>query len=118
MLELVNLRSYGWLGTHYIGRSNPKIGLPGSALANPFRIGTHGNRQAVVEAYRRWLWQQVKAGLFQGVETAPFQDLMELARQHKAGHQLKLSCYCAPLSCHGDVIIRCIQWLLNEGHVS
>jgi hypothetical protein len=43
---------------------------------------------------------------------------MELARQHKAGHQLKLSCYCAPLSCHGDVIIRCIQWLLNEGHVS
>ncbi|MCT7991913.1 DUF4326 domain-containing protein [Laspinema olomoucense] len=117
MLELVNLKSHGWLGTHYIGRSNPKMGLLGSALANPFRIGVHGNRQAVVQAYRRWLWQQVKAGLFDGVETAAFLKLMALARQHKAGHQLNLSCYCAPLLCHGYVIIRCIQWLIDGGYI-
>lgn len=118
MLELVNLKSHGWLGTHYIGRSNPKMDLPGSALANPFRIGVHRNRQAVVQAYRRWLWQQVKARLFDGVETAAFLELMALARQNKAGHQLKLSCYCAPLLCHGYVIIRCIQWLIDGGYIT
>lgn len=62
------------------------IGRP-SKWGNPFHIGQDGTRQEVIQKYRAWI---LKSGLLQEV------------------HQLRgktLGCYCAPLPCHGDVLL-------------
>lgn len=65
----------------YIGR--------GSKWGNPFVIGPDGNRQEVLRKYREYLddnpWLKVAAE-------------NELVGQN-------LLCYCAPLPCHGDILI-------------
>lgn len=64
----------------YIGR--------GSKWGNPYVIGKHGNRRDVIDQYYiRFL---------QG-------DLVNQV------HELRgkdLVCYCAPLACHGDVLLK------------
>lgn len=65
----------------YIGR--------GSKWGNPFKIGEHGNRNEVISYYK-----------------AHIMDNPTLLSQV---HELKgkrLGCYCAPLSCHGDILKR------------
>jgi len=66
----------------YIGRGGP--------WGNPFVIGEHGDRTAVIARYERWL------------ATQP--ELMERARRELAGRDLE--CFCAPAPCHGDVLLR------------
>ena len=61
----------------YIGRGSP--------WGNPFRIGVHGNRAEVIERFR--------------CETLPTLDLQPLRGK-------SLVCYCAPLPCHGDVLLQ------------
>jgi hypothetical protein len=63
------------------------IGRP-SKWGNPFEIGKDGNRQDVIEKYRAWIMMQP--------------DLLSQV------HTLKgkiLGCWCAPLPCHGDVLV-------------
>lgn len=64
----------------YIGR--------GSKWGNPFRIGPNYTRAQVIAVYRLWL------------ETQPqlLAALPELTGK-------TLGCYCAPLPCHGDVLL-------------
>lgn len=60
---------------------------------NPFIIPRHGDRATVIAKYRDW------------IKTRP--DLLA------ALHELRgkdLMCWCAPLACHGDVLIE----LCNE----
>jgi len=73
-------------GAVYIGRPGP--------WGNPFVIGEHGDRAAVIAQYREWLLGQP--------------DLVARMRRELAGRDLV--CWCAPLACHGNVIIG----LLNE----
>lgn len=73
----------------YIGR--------GSLWGNPVPMKTERDRDGVVEAYRRHLWDQIR----QGVVT--IDDLIAL--DGKA-----LGCFCAPRRCHGDVIVEAIKW--------
>jgi hypothetical protein len=63
------------------------IGRPGR-WGNPFILGRDGDRQEVIEKYRAWL------------RTQP--QLVERARRELAGRVL--GCYCAPLTCHGDIL--------------
>lgn len=65
----------------YIGR--------GSKWGNPFRICSNYNRRQVIAAYTLWL------------ETQPrlLAALPELTGK-------TLGCYCAPLPCHGDVLLQ------------
>lgn len=71
------------------------VGRP-STWGNPFRIGRDGSRSEVVERYRAWL-------------TSPEQaDLLRRARCALRGHDL--ICWCAPASCHADVLLE----LVNE----
>lgn len=68
-------------GAVYIGRP--------SRWGNPFIIGKDGTREEVVRKYRTMLQ-------FGGLQIA-----LQL-------HELKgkdLVCYCAPLPCHGDVLL-------------
>jgi hypothetical protein len=77
----------------YIGRVNRWYRLPASKWANPFSVRREADREAVIAAYEKWLRSQ--------------RDLME------ALHELQgcdLVCWCAPLPCHGDVLLR----LANE----
>ena len=66
------------------------IGRP-SKWGNPFVVGKDGTREEVVAKYRRWL------------ETER-QDLMWSAPKELRGKVL--GCWCAPKSCHGDVLLR------------
>ena len=64
------------------------IGRP-SRWGNPFRLGVDGDRQAVVQKFREFVMEPGQA------------KLRERARQELRGKTL--GCWCAPLSCHGDV---------------
>ena len=69
------------------------IGRP-SKWGNPFEIGKDGTREEVIEKYSEWIKTQL--------------DLL------KALPELKdkiLGCWCAPLSCHGDVLIKLVKEL-------
>lgn len=80
----------------YIGRAMHQGGwrLPGSKWANPFRLGDYSNnRDLVLRAYEAYV--RGSPGLMRA--------LPELRGQ-------RLGCWCAPLACHGDVLVR----LLNE----
>lgn len=71
----------------YIGRGRcprtRKLGIWG----NPFSIGRDGNREEVIEKYRKWIMTQ--------------QHLLD--RIHELKNK-RLGCWCAPQACHGDVL--------------
>ena len=63
------------------------IGRP-SKWGNPFVIGKDGSREEVIEKYKNWLLNN--------------KVLMAALPQLKG--QI-LGCWCAPLACHGDVLL-------------
>lgn len=77
----------------YIGR--------GSKWGNPFVIGTHGNRDQVCDKNLAKLEDDVRAGRI---------TLQELA----ALHGQDLVCFCKPLRCHGDDLIKKAQWAAEQ----
>lgn len=64
------------------------IGRP-SKYGNPFIIGRDGTREEVISKYKEWLLSQPK--------------LIEQAKRELKGKDL--CCWCAPLPCHGDVLL-------------
>ena len=68
------------------------IGRP-SIWGNPFHIGQDGTRAEVIAKYEAWIRNQP--------------DMM--ARLPELSGKI-LGCFCKPLSCHGDVLVR----LVNE----
>lgn len=66
----------------YIGRPGP--------FGNPFVIGEHGDRAEVIAQYDAWLATQPA--------------LVERMRHELPGKDL--ICWCAPLACHGNIILR------------
>lgn len=61
-----------------------------SKWGNPFKIGPNGTRKEVIKKYEQWLLKQPK--------------LVALAKKELKGRDLL--CWCAPLPCHGDVLLR------------
>lgn len=99
-IRVVHVKDRGWRRVEYVGRP--------TVLGNPYRIGRDGDRAAVIEKYRRWLW-----GRMQG-DTPQRRELERLLGLAKTG-PLALACYCKPLACHGDVIKRALAYL-EGGH--
>lgn len=64
------------------------IGRP-SKWGNPFVIGKDGSRAEVVEKYRQYLLSKP--------------ELVASAKRELKG--MNLICFCAPLACHGDVLM-------------
>ena len=93
MAKVVNKRDVGREVGVYIGRP--------SRWGNPYRIGTDGTREEVIEAYRQRLWADVQAG------RVTVEDLSELDGR-------MLVCWCAPRACHGDVLVKAAAWATNE----
>lgn len=70
----------------YIGR--------GSLLGNPFIIGKHGDRDAVIDMYAEWTMQRIVDGDVMVIEY--YRTLLK--------RDSKLVCFCRPQRCHGEVI--------------
>lgn len=62
------------------------IGRPGK-WGNPFSIGRDGTRDEVIEKHRQWL---LKSTLMDELHELRGKDLI---------------CWCAPLRCHGDILL-------------
>lgn len=60
-----------------------------SLFGNPFVIGRDGTRPEVIAKYERWIMQQ--AQLLTRLDRLRGRDLV---------------CWCAPLACHCDVLLR------------
>lgn len=83
MCKVLNARKIG-------KRSNATqvyIGRP-SKWGNPFVIGRDGSRAEVIAKYRAWIVTQ--PALMNALDELRGRDLV---------------CWCAPLACHGDVLI-------------
>ncbi|WPF87546.1 DUF4326 domain-containing protein [Cyanobacterium aponinum AL20118] len=116
-LSVVNGKVEGFENCIYIGRGGK--GKKGSPLANPFKIGKD-TREQVISKYRVWLWEQIQSGgvykhRSQVAVTTPRNqaviDELNRIRNLAKTHDVKLACFCSPLPCHGDIIIRCIHYL-------
>lgn len=78
------------IGAVYIGR--------GSSWGNPFRIGYDGTRAEVIQKFRLYATQRL-------IKERDW--LVPLVGKD-------LVCYCAPMPCHGNVIIELINDLRIE----
>jgi hypothetical protein len=70
------------LDSQYIGR--------GSAWGNPFVIGKHGSRVEVIAQFRAYAEKRIQAE----------PEWLSPLKNKEA-----LVCFCAPLACHGEVLI-------------
>ena len=71
----------------YIGR--PMRGYRDEGWGNSFKIGRDGNREQVIAKHRDRVMERP--------------DLQALVRRELRGKIL--ACWCAPLPCHGDVLL-------------
>ncbi|WP_342597363.1 DUF4326 domain-containing protein [Cyanobacterium aponinum UTEX 3222] len=101
-LSVVNGKVEGFENCIYIGRGGK--GKKGSPLANPFKIGKD-TREQVIAKYRVWLWEQLQSNNQDVI------DELNHIRSLAQSNDVKLACFCSPLPCHGDIIIRCIHYL-------
>lgn len=83
MCKVLNARK---VGKHSDG-SRLYIGRP-SKWGNPFVIGRDGSRADVIAKYRAWVLNQRE--LTGALDELRGRDLV---------------CWCAPLACHGDVLV-------------
>jgi hypothetical protein len=80
----------------------------GSALGNPFYNDKTMTREEQVKAFERYLWDEFAKG---GVVSNALVELCAILRE---GGTVNLVCVCAPKPCHGDVIKRCLEWMLAK----
>ena len=83
-MAVVNVRSEHTYDV-YVGRGR------GSVWGNPYSIGKDGSREEVIMKYEKHLIDEI----LHGVKTQG--DLASM-------YGKKLGCWCAPKSCHGDII--------------
>jgi len=89
----VNIQSHKSPGDYndnivYIGRSGK--------WGNPFKIGPQGNREEVIRKYKEWI-----------TGTPEGQAILAEARKELRGKVL--GCHCAPLACHGYVLVELVN---------
>jgi len=80
--RVVNIRDESY--DIYIGR--------GTIWGNPYKIGKDGNREEVIELYRKYLLTN--------------QFLLDKLPELK---NKVLGCHCKPYQCHGDVLVELIN---------
>jgi len=86
----------------YIGRAMPRMGIKASPLGNPYRLDEGVDRAVPIKQYERRLRVLLQQDT---AERREIERLTELARHG----DLVLLCWCAPLSCHGDVVKTIIE---------
>lgn len=82
----------------YIGRGS-KWGNPYSHLSSGTKAGfIVATREESIECYRDYLWKCIRNG------DVTIQKLVELDGKI-------LGCFCKPKSCHGDIIVKAVEWV-------
>jgi hypothetical protein len=106
LIRVVNFRDRDCLPEpwFYVGRAMPGR-VEGSALGNPFKLTRNDTRETVIARYKEWLWAQMNDPTSEARA-----ELHRLAARALEG-DLYLACWCAPLSCHADVIKSAIEWI-------
>jgi len=104
-ISVVNKKSWKSISENqvefYIGRPSP--------FGNPYVIGKDGDRNEVILKYYKEffvpMWQN----------DVYFKSLIYIIASIAAipGNQIVLVCWCAPEPCHGDIIKKCINYLLE-----
>jgi hypothetical protein len=72
-----------------------------SALGNPFPLlgGSNAcNRMRVIKLYREWLTCRLRD------DPRVIRAMARIVTELRAGHDVKLACWCAPLPCHAAVV--------------
>jgi len=87
----------------YVGRANPRYGLAGSPLANPFAMKGESERASVIAKYADWLDAKIAEN-----DGAVLAELDRLSEQLARSGELRLFCWCAPRACHADAIARVV----------
>jgi Domain of unknown function (DUF4326) len=81
----------------YIGRANPFFRVAKSKWHNQFEIPRDGDRATVNALYEEWLRTQ--------------DDLVDALDELRGKN---LVCWCAPLACHGDLLLRLANGTAEE----
>lgn len=97
-VRVVNKRRYKGDG-YYIGRP--------SVLGNPYKMPQY-SREECVSKYREYLQIKMQS------DNAISREIRKLAEYHKREGDLTLICWCAPKSCHGDIIAEIIVEHANK----
>ncbi len=79
-------------------------------LGNPFYNRTDMTLEQRVKAFETHLWETLP------IPGAIHNELGRLYGLLLQGKTINLVCVCAPNPCHGDVIKRCLLWMLNQNH--
>lgn len=97
-IVVVNLRTKVEKGWTRISVARPSI------LGNPFYMKdkTEFERVRVIAEHKAWLWEQMQK------KTAVWDELVRIS---KIEQNIELSCFCKPLSCHGDTLRDAILWI-------
>lgn len=74
---------------------------------NPFIIGIHGDRDTVCDAYLEWLnrWTEHVEEIKIEIGARVYSNRWVVENLHLLKGK-DVVCYCAPLRCHGDILIR------------
>ena len=103
-MKIVNRRHHTVLDDNMVYVGRPAQGLRGSPLANPYKIGPHGDRENVIRLYRQWLAGQIKK-----------RDRAVLDALRQLDENSVLLCWCAPKACHAEVVERAWRYCKQEG---
>ena len=77
----------------------------GAILGNPF-YNKRLSRHESIGRFRAYLWNEI-----QNKDSLVRLELLNLAKVYEAGAQIVLTCCCAPLPCHGDIVKKVIIWI-------
>ena len=72
-----------------------------SIFANPFKIGRHGNRDDVLEKYRKYIIEKLDHDI------SLQEELLKLKGKN-------LGCWCAPEPCHANILLELIDIYVNK----
>jgi hypothetical protein len=120
MLTVANGYKSGWIGSDviYIGRESDKLNLDESIFANLYPITEEDTREEVISKYELYLMGRIYKALVSPHEDKLFFDSWNrLIKLYLEDNTYRLTCYCYPKACHGDVILKYIRLYLNL-HIS
>jgi len=98
-----------------VGPDTVYIGRPGP-WGNPFVIGESGTRDDVLNLFESWLWaKNYGHNRPLGEREQALVKAFKWMREHI--HELEgktLLCWCAPMPCHGDILVRYLKEQCND----
>lgn len=92
---------------HYLPKGHTYIGR-GSMWGNPFVIGRDGTRDEVIEKYTNYFVSNLPL-IFETFDLRVGAGTYSLQNPHR----LLLVCYCAPNKCHGEVVAKVADLILE-----